>query len=105
MRVKTFQDLTVALSRGFNCLKGFLHFLQKYFSLLYKDTSMILGTRNRGTFMCKNLHTFVKVSIKITLAKPNHPKCKQSTAFPYKNLLSKKMNGRIFTDSFSRICL
>ena len=26
---------------------------------------MILGTRNCTTFMCKKLHTFVKVSIKI----------------------------------------
>ena len=31
---------------------------------------MILGTRNCITFMCKNLHTFIKIRIKILWAGP-----------------------------------
>ena len=67
---------------------------------------MILGTRNCITYACKQLHTFVKVSIKITLGRSNHPKCKPNvnarTAFPYKSLLSEKINDRIFTLFFPR---
>ena len=66
---------------------------------------MILGTKNSLTSMCKNLHTFLSKSALRSFGQANQPKCKPSTGFLilYKNLLSKKMNEMIFTDSFSRM--
>ena len=39
-------------------------------SSLVKRYIMILGARNCITFMCKNLHTFIKIRIKILWAGP-----------------------------------
>ena len=75
---------------------------------------MIIGTGNCITFMCKKLHTFFKVSIKIIpnsfWAGPiteNLGKCKPNVnQVPFSMikiyLLLKKINERIFTDSFFR---
>ena len=70
---------------------------------------MMLGTRNCITFMCKKLHIFVKVRIKIIpisfwagpITENKNHRNQVSFSMIKIYLLFKKMNEKIFTDSFS----
>ena len=60
------------------------------------------------TSTCKKLHAFVKFSIKITLGRPNHPKCKPNVPFFLVKMYSwrKWMKGfslTLFPESYSDV--